>query len=199
MFIDNKYSSWYFAIIQKAQSEARSKGETYYESHHITPKSLGGSNGKSNLVLLTAREHLLCHWLLTKMLPEGQNKGMVTALVFMTNKRCKNSRLFEYYRLLHSEQCKGRKLSEEAKEKLRVYMTGKTSPNKGKKLPREWVDKVAAANTGKKRSKPVSEEKKEKIRLANTGQKRSEETKAKMRASRRAYVERMKHDSMSNV
>lgn len=38
----------------------------YYEKHHIIPRSLNGSNEKKNLVLLTAKEHYLCHWLLVK-------------------------------------------------------------------------------------------------------------------------------------
>lgn len=45
----------------------RYKGNgTYYEKHHIIPHSLGGSDLDKNLVLLTAREHYLCHWLLVK-------------------------------------------------------------------------------------------------------------------------------------
>jgi 5-methylcytosine-specific restriction endonuclease McrA len=36
----------------------------YKEIHHILPKSLGGSNDKSNLVELTAREHYIVHMLI---------------------------------------------------------------------------------------------------------------------------------------
>lgn len=43
----------------------------YTECHHILPKSLGGSNDKNNLVNLTAREHFICHLLLTKIYKEG--------------------------------------------------------------------------------------------------------------------------------
>jgi 5-methylcytosine-specific restriction endonuclease McrA len=39
-------------------------GETYYELHHILPKSLGGLDLQENLVLLTAREHYIAHLLL---------------------------------------------------------------------------------------------------------------------------------------
>ena len=39
----------------------------YIEKHHIIPKSCGGSNKKENLVALTAKEHFICHLLLTKM------------------------------------------------------------------------------------------------------------------------------------
>ena len=43
----------------------------YTEYHHILPKSLGGSDDKNNLVNLSAREHFICHLLLTKIYKEG--------------------------------------------------------------------------------------------------------------------------------
>lgn len=36
--------------------------QTYTEKHHIIPKSLGGDNSKTNLVVLTGRQHFICHW-----------------------------------------------------------------------------------------------------------------------------------------
>ena len=41
--------------------------DNYYERHHIIPKALGGNDHPDNLVYLTARLHLLAHWLLMKM------------------------------------------------------------------------------------------------------------------------------------
>lgn len=71
----SKYERWYYSIINKAQGQLRSKTEdVYYESHHIIPKSLGGVDSEENLVLLTYREHLLCHWLLYKF-NESENKA----------------------------------------------------------------------------------------------------------------------------
>lgn len=70
MFINNKYTKIYFNIINKALSENRKKSKNYYyENHHIIPKCspFNGSNSKENLVLLTAKEHYICHLLLTKM------------------------------------------------------------------------------------------------------------------------------------
>lgn len=73
--IKNKYYNWYFDIINQAKSQHRVKGrDIFYESHHITPKSMGGNNTKDNLVLLTAKEHLVCHHLLTKF-TEGKDKS----------------------------------------------------------------------------------------------------------------------------
>jgi hypothetical protein len=41
----------------------------YTEKHHILPRCLGGSDSNDNLTKLTAREHYLAHYLLTKMYP----------------------------------------------------------------------------------------------------------------------------------
>lgn len=89
----------YDKIINKAKSESRKKSpETYYELHHIIPKSKGGSNKKENLVLLTAREHFVCHQLLHKNDPD--DRQMFTAHLLMTRKKLKdkeikNSRHYE--------------------------------------------------------------------------------------------------------
>jgi hypothetical protein len=64
------YKRVYDNIVSKALLENRSKrGEVYYESHHILPKCQGGDNSIGNLVLLTGREHFICHWLLTRAYP----------------------------------------------------------------------------------------------------------------------------------
>jgi hypothetical protein len=41
----------------------------YVEKHHIIPKCLGGDNKKSNIILLTAKEHYICHKLLCEIYP----------------------------------------------------------------------------------------------------------------------------------
>ena len=62
------YSILYDNIIEKARFENRSKrNDIYYENHHIIPKCFGGSNKKDNLVLLTAKEHYICHKLLVEL------------------------------------------------------------------------------------------------------------------------------------
>ena len=76
IFIDNKYTQWYYNIINRAQERLL---DCYTEEHHIIPKSLNGSNNSTNLVLLTAREHLICHMLLTKMVSGKAHQKMIHA------------------------------------------------------------------------------------------------------------------------
>lgn len=83
-FLKNKYTKWYMQIINKALLENRVKlkycddNYIYYERHHILPKSIYPEyksiyKFKWNIVLLTLREHFLCHHLLTKMFSEKSN------------------------------------------------------------------------------------------------------------------------------
>lgn len=61
-----------------------------YEKHHIIPKSLGGTNAKSNLAILTPREHALAHLLLIRFLTGTEKAKMIFALQSMLGLRNKN-------------------------------------------------------------------------------------------------------------
>ena len=74
IFINNKYTVWYFNIIKQALLRSLPK-DHYIERHHIIPKSAGGSNKKDNLARLTAKEHFVCHRLLPKMVNDSTIKS----------------------------------------------------------------------------------------------------------------------------
>ena len=99
-FKQNKYTRWYLNIIDTRKNMSRKKyqGE-YFESHHIIPKSLGGKNDKSNKVLLTPKEHFICHWLLCNMMQNRNDEiRMIHALSKMLSDK-RNSREYETKRL----------------------------------------------------------------------------------------------------
>ena len=83
----------------------------YVERHHILPKSLGGTNSLDNLVDLTAREHFLCHLLLTKMYRVNTPEYFKMIKAFMMMLTCKsenqqrvlNSKRYEFLRTEFSE------------------------------------------------------------------------------------------------
>lgn len=77
--LENKYSRTYFQIIER---NIGAKHNGYFERHHIIPRSLGGQNKNDNLVDLTAREHFICHWLLTKMFPVDSAEYKKMCLAF---------------------------------------------------------------------------------------------------------------------
>lgn len=81
----------------------------YTECHHILPKSLGGTDDKSNLVNLLAREHFICHLLLTKMYKEGSVEWIKMIKAFMRmfsesefQKRYSNNKWYEYLKINYS-------------------------------------------------------------------------------------------------
>lgn len=63
------YIKIYEKIVDNAENQNRvkTKDGQMYEKHHIIPKSVGGLNYKGNLVLLTPKEHYLCHRLLVEI------------------------------------------------------------------------------------------------------------------------------------
>jgi hypothetical protein len=92
MYLHNKYTTWYNSIIQRAKLRSLIG---YKERHHIIPKSLGGSNLKENLVDLTAREHFICHWLLTKMVVGPNKEKMIYAAWTMANLENKSQQRYK--------------------------------------------------------------------------------------------------------
>lgn len=64
----------------KARAECRTRTRPWqYQNHHIVPQCLGGDNTNSNLVLLTPREHYICHLLLTRMVTGHDRSKMIFA------------------------------------------------------------------------------------------------------------------------
>jgi hypothetical protein len=93
MFVQNKYTKWYFSIIEKAK--IRNIGN---EKHHIIPRCLGGKDEEDNLVMLTYREHYLTHLLLTKMNDSVKLKNALWQMNFKNKKKYFNSNLYEAIR-----------------------------------------------------------------------------------------------------
>jgi len=65
------YQQIYDNILIQAKSENRKKlikissNWIYYEEHHIIPRCINGNDDTQNKVLLTAREHFICHKLVS--------------------------------------------------------------------------------------------------------------------------------------
>jgi len=128
LFLNNKYTTIYYQIIDRAKARVL---ESYKERHHIIPKSLGGTNNTDNLVELTAREHFICHLLLTKMVNGPSKRSMCYAVWQMTHikgrERYKpSSRMYNMLRKKLSETYKGVPKSEQAKRNMSLAHQGKT-------------------------------------------------------------------------
>ena len=84
--------------------------DEYTECHHILPHSLGGSDDKTNLVNLLAREHFICHLLLTKMYPKASIEWVKMMNAFMrmysfgdNQSRYVNNKWYEYLKINFSK------------------------------------------------------------------------------------------------
>ena len=148
----NRYNKFIDALKEQAI-------DGYYELHHIIPKSSGGSNDKSNLIALTARQHYIAHWLLWKTYG-----GNLSRAFFMM------SSVGRYQRVNSKTYDKARK---DYSEQVKIQMANK--PNVPKFTP-EHREKLRQAKLGRK----LSEETKEKIRLKALGRKLTEKTKMKI-------------------
>lgn len=116
------YKRHYELLLSKAKQKEyernlEKKAGFYFERHHMHPKSLGGSDESENLVLLTAREHFIAHWLLAnhyeKYGTKREYKKMVCAFMQMCqapsafrNHRNISSKKYAYARLMWSSYLK---------------------------------------------------------------------------------------------
>lgn len=145
--LKNKYTKWYIRICsnslgQNKQNQKKKHG--YVEGHHILPKSfnLGGEKDKRNIVYLTAREHFVCHLLLTKMINDtGMRNKMICALhmLMYSNDKPLNSKLYDsikrQFSKIMSDMRMGVPHSNETKRILSEWRKGKSfHPWKGKQL-----------------------------------------------------------------
>ena len=158
-FLPNKYTKLYFSIIQ---SRIQSPLEGYTERHHILPKKLGGLKVPSNLIILSAREHFICHRLLTKRTTGNERINMIFAAYALAYYRCPSRGLI--------------KVSGKTYEKLKkdLAIARKSSPghNKGKVWTKEQrasmknkTDGTILFHRGRERSVETREKIKEKRAL----------------------------------
>ena len=170
------YKNIYNSLVLRGQLRGldKTKINYYTESHHVVPKSMGGSDDDSNLVLLTAREHFIAHLLLSKI---HNSSKMHYALWMMCNYADKtfkvHSKFYERARMNHSKSVSksltGRTRTDEHRANLSNALKGRRSHTEGKFLGIETRKKISQSLTGK-------------IQSEETKRKRSESQKGKSKA-----------------
>lgn len=184
------YSRIYEEIIANAKSLAeertakKNNHDEYFETHHIIPKSSGGTDDKENLVTLTAREHFICHWLLYKIHPTKENAFSWWMMSnnegnkYHKNRKRQSSRKYEYARKVFSKHISevhaGKSLSESHREKISKSKMGAKNPAYGKKHTEEHKAYLREISLGEKN--------------VNYGKKHSEESRKKMSESKKKLV-----------
>ena len=168
----NKYNTWYNNITENAKTRTV---EGYVERHHIIPRSLGGLDSKENLADLTAREHFICHWLLTKM-HTGEAKAK---MIYALNGMKRNGQYTQRYETKITSR-----VYENLKKEFSVVhsatMKGRPAHNKGIPASAAQIEKNRKAALQRE---PQSKESRELQASKTRGQKRTEEQKARMKAA----------------
>ena len=115
-----KFNS-YNELIDYAKSQNRSKKDNcYYEKHHIVPKHAGGTDNKSNLVLLTIYKHVYAHYLLSQEYPEYRLQNLNACLI-----------------IIHPKKTYKKKL-----EVILDWLQNKEAIKLTEKIKKEWIDCV---------------------------------------------------------
>jgi hypothetical protein len=162
-FIKNKYTRWYYNIIESAKKQQFVDQQC--EEHHIIPRSLGGIDDPENLVKLTLRQHMICHVLLTKI-TEGKSRAkMLLAAHSMIhwNGAKINSKIYASLKEEFVKSKLGIQRSEETKRKIALTLTGYKATEQAKINMR----KSAKGTATKSHAKAIS--------IALSGRKLSEE------------------------
>lgn len=199
------YQNLYTNLITNAQNYPVSN--VYTEIHHIIPKCMDGSDEPNNLVTLTARQHFVAHWILTKIYPDNYKLRYAFHLMFFptssntrqTDWKLSKSRTYEFHKTqmaeLTGERFRGIEKTDEHKEKIRQAALARwKDPEELAKQSERMKGNTYALGT--KRS-PHSEEtrrlisEKNKIyyqthKGSNHGKSLSEETRAKISATKKA-------------
>lgn len=160
----------YDNIIKKAKSENRIRESyyrrkklkfslPYYENHHIIPRCLNGGEEKENLVLLIAREHFVCHKLLTYIHPNNKKIACAFYLMSFTGKLKYNisSRDYEYAKelFLFSRYKKGTYKHNKIHSNKGILtgpieaLQGKKPWNRGMKMTKEFCENTSKGKIGK--------------------------------------------------
>ncbi len=168
--IMNEYRFQYLEIIEYAKSQNRIKGQgIYYENHHIIPSSMGGSDDSYNMILLTPKEHYICHSLLPQFLEGSEKVSMLCAWHWMNFATLSSMGISikEAYNLIGP--VKYAKLRSEHINNLRIGWTGENNPNWGglsnehkkkislRKLSDEWIKSVGIKSRVKERETKSSQ------------------------------------------
>ena len=156
----------------KARGLDKTKIDYYTEEHHIIPRCMGGTDDEDNLVLLSFREHVIAHMILSRIYDD--NDDLALAVEFLTHVERGGVRIkissTKWIDELKRHRV-GRKLSEETKRKI-----SETRKRNQIRYDDEVYAKAAKSRVGLN----MTEESKKKKSEALTGKIVSDETREKL-------------------
>lgn len=165
------YLKTYEALVIKALKRglSRKKLDYYTEKHHILPKCMNGKDSKDNYVLLTFREHIIAHMLLSRMYP---NNNELSHVVYFMLSSSKNNNIYNNTRRTKFKISNTKEL-EEIRIKSVEYLR---EINTGKFVSEETKLRISKGKSGLK----LSEDAKRSMALGRVGMVFTEERKKKI-------------------
>ena len=170
MKTQEEYLDEYISLMEVARNRPTPEG--YTEKHHIFPKSWMPND---YIVVLTAQEHFIAHYLLSKAFPEDNSMayafwGMCNqksfgrdyevaaeiyaeakkAFAIASSKTHKGKKISEKTRQALIKANTGRVQSDETKEKIRASQMGKNNSSYGRARSEEELNRLRKNFTGRK-------------------------------------------------
>ena len=181
--LDNKYSKWYFNIINSYNS-SNIPENIYCENHHIMPKCIELNNLSENIVCVRMKDHVIFHHLLTKMFEGNIKRKMMHSyhrIIFGKNNEIQTPIRIERARKLHVENMSGenhhmwgkfgekhsswgRKQTKEAKRKIGIASKGRKRSVESRKKQSESISGKNNHMYGKERTNEWKEEQSERLK-----------------------------------
>lgn len=155
----NKYSKWYFNLMDRAMNRGWTKqtASQYVEGHHIIPRSISGDSLRTGLIVqLTAREHFIAHLILPKILTGKDMQKMQLALHRLVTGNDKNysisSRIYNLVKKQHAIAASQRSTNYWAslsKEERSAMRSGEKNSRWGAVVSDKTRSKISTAHKGK--------------------------------------------------
>lgn len=159
-FYTDRYVKFIYDCIASNQHLS---SDIYTENHHILPKSKNFwpeyksfSKHPWNKSVLTARQHFIAHWMLSKALG-GVMWYALNNMMYAHNEnherfKTKSSKLYESVRLEVSQLNSSRIITDDTRQKVSNNTTGTKNPRYGITLGDETKQKISSSLLGHKRS-----------------------------------------------
>lgn len=181
----SKYVKWYENLITHAKQNKEIIESSYYETHHILPKCLNGTDSVDNLVSLTARQHFVAHWILTRIY---KNSEAYTKLLFAFNAMTRDRTGNRYYSGKGYEIARKLLGNQLSKERKGNWTIGEDNAMHGKSVYERWVE-LYGEDIADKKMVDYSNKMKESTTGEKNGfygKKHSEETRKKLSKARQS-------------
>jgi hypothetical protein len=158
------YGKIYRDFIDDRKAKPRSTG--YTETHHILPRSLGGTDHPSNLIRLSAADHYFAHCCLAKM-----HGGKMWSALFAVAAMAKTSNAAEYF----------------GRRRMVAAARVRAAAVRSEDMKRRWAD---GSFTRSRVYKPWTEEQRARHSLSSKGRISSPESVQKARDTKSMQAEK---------